>query len=140
MSTESEIKEVKAIVAGAEAITAAATAAAAVEASRSSDTAALLAKVDEKLREHHDDNKKEMRNTLLDVLGDVFGPDESTYVVKNRVPLLCQSVKGMEASILKIQEMLENLDKKFASKLTERIVYAASALILTGFIVAYFLK
>lgn len=123
--------------AGTDAISAATEAAAAAEVARASDTAALLAKVDEKLFEHHESNKKEMKNMMLDVLDQVFGPEESTYVVKNRVPLLCQSVVSMRGSIEKIERLMEALpkeiDSKYAGKLTEKIVYAMVAIIVLGF-------
>lgn len=126
-----------AFAAGEEAVSTATIAAVAMEVARATDTASLLAKVDEKLAEHHQENKKEMKSVILDVLNTVFGPEESTYVVKNRVPLLCQSVSTMKESILKIERMVEELpkeiDNKYASKLTEKIVYSLIGLIVLGF-------
>ena len=130
--------------AGTDAISAATEAAAAAEVARSSDTAALLAKVDEKLSEHHEENKKEMKNMLLDVLGKVFGEEENTWVVPNRVPMLCQKVAYMKDSITEVRssvaemyQMMKDLpkeiDSKYASKITEKIVFSLVGIIVLGF-------
>ena len=144
MTQDSDIKEVSATMAGFVAVNAAKEAAIAQEQSRQADTASLLAKVDEKLKEHHKENKAEMRSMLNDVLGKVFGKEANTYVVPNRVPLLCQDVSYMKESITEVKkavaeinklmkELPEEIDGKYASKLTQNIVYTAAGLIGLAF-------
>ncbi len=132
-----------AFAAGTNAITAAAEAAAASEVARASDTASLLAKVDEKLKEHHEENKKEMRTMLDDVLGKVFGKEANAYVAPNRVLLLCRDVSYMKKSIEELVEAFKSLEAKYASKLTEKIVYSLIGMIVLGFmgsVVTFFLR
>ncbi len=103
-------------------------------------TSSMLSKVDEKLREHHEENKTEMKNAVLEVLGNVFGTEESTYIVKNRVPLLCQSVVSMKESITEIKEMLQDLPNQFVNQdqfgPVKLIVFGLAGLCMTAVIVA----
>ncbi len=104
-----------AFAAGTDVILSAQEHAAAQEVARAADSAALLAKVDEHLQKTNQDNKEDMKRVMLDVLGNVFGKEESTYIVKNRVPLLCQSVVSIKSDITEIKEMIQDVMDKFVS-------------------------
>ncbi len=131
--------------AGTEHISAAQQAAIADELARAADSAALLAKVDEKLKGYNDQNKVFMKDTIVDVLEDVFGKEQSTYVVKNRVPLLCQSVVDIKQTIIEIKDMImnnrEESDEQHKSFITKdgfwpvkTIVYGSVGIVGTAFI------
>ena len=109
MSTQdSDIKEVKASLAGYDAVQTAKEAAVAQEHSRHSDSELVIAKVDERLKEYNAQNKVYLKDTIVDVLENVFGKEQSTYVVKNRVPLLCQAVIDIRQTIIEVKDMISD--------------------------------
>ncbi len=134
--------------AGTQAIVMAQEHAAALEIARKADSDSLIAKVDEHLKEFNQQNKKDLHNIVLNVLGDVFGPDESTYVVKNRVPLLCQSVAMMKDTMIEIKEMIIDNKKDsdiqhltFVTKngeywIIRTIVFTGAGIVLVGALAA----
>lgn len=121
--------------------------AAAQEEARAKDSAALMAKVEAKLKETNEQNKQDMKTVIIDVLENVFGKEQSTYVVKNRVPLLCQDVRGMKGDISEIKTMMkedrENSEKqheKFVTKSGEYLVIKAIVFIGSGTVLLYVLN
>ena len=85
-----------------------------------------------------DESDAKTTRLLADALREVFGEREkaSKFVDVSQVPLLCFSVKEIRNSIAEMKDMMEGFDSKFASKLTEKIVYGLITLIVTGFFVA----
>ncbi len=104
---------------------------------RAEDIEEILSKVDDHLRDYNEANKHYLKSTIVDVMENVFGKEESTYIVKNRVPLLCQSVIQMKGDISDIKLMMTDQYRKLVTKEeyapVKIIVYGIVGTVLSSF-------
>ncbi len=85
--------------AGTKAIVTATEAAAAQEEARRLDTAALLSRVDEHLKQYTITNAEVMTESIKTIVSDALGRVKSRYVDTDRIPLLCQTIFAMQEKI-----------------------------------------
>lgn len=78
----------------------------------------------------------DMKDVLIDALNHVFGEkeDKQQFINISRVPMICVQIQKIHADIEEIKLALGTLD------LVKKIVLSAAGLILTGFVVNYFMK
>lgn len=132
--------------AGTDAIKAAADAAAAQELARATDTAALLAQVDEHLKMFTKANAENMTESIKVIVSDALGRVTSRYVDTDRIPLICQSVFAIQDDVRESKEDLKELKatikeshEKFVTKdgqyfIVRALVFSGAGIVLVGFL------
>ncbi len=82
-----------------------------------------------------DDSEERTTKALADALREVFGENQDArrFVDITKIPLICQSINGIHLSLTELKIMMKDFDAKYASKLTEKIVFALVGLIVLGF-------
>lgn len=126
--------------AGTDAIKAAAEAAAAQEMARAADTAALLAKVDQHLKEFTKQNAETMTESIKVIVSDALGRVTSRYVDTDRIPLLCQSVFAVKDDVKELKEMVKEVHEKFVTKDGQYFIVRIIVFVGAGSVLAWALK
>ncbi len=78
----------------------------------------------------------DMKNVLVDALNQVFGEkeDKQQFINISRVPMICVQVQKIHSDIEEIKLSLSTLD------LVKKIVFGMAGIVLTGFVVNYFMR
>ena len=94
----------------------------------------LINRATKRSQELMEESEARMGKLLTDALKDVFGEHQSSgrFVDVSKIPLLCKSVIDIDANLKELKGMMNALDGRYASKLTEKIVYGLVALILVS--------
>ena len=73
-------------------------------------------------------NKDELKQGLQEY----FSPngENKRFFDATQIPRICQDIKGIHESINEVKDVIKDGNSKYASKLTEKIVYGAVAMIL----------
>lgn len=130
--------------AGTAAIQTAAEAAAAQELARAADTAALLAHVDDRLKEYNKQNMSTIATSMVDVVNDALGKFPTRYFDASRIPLICQSILAIHEDVKQLSDMMKTdreaagtEHEKFVTKESfypvRNIIYGMVGLVLTAF-------
>ena len=120
--------------AGLAAIDAAASAAAAQEVARASDTASLLSKVDEHLKDYTKENARVMTKSIKEIVDDALGRSPARFSDASRIPLICKSIFDIHGNIIEIKDILKEAGERMFKVEMKLPQYDLSVKLLFGFI------
>ena len=120
--------------AGLAAIDAAASAAAAQEVARTSDTASLLSKVDEHLKDYTKENARQMTDSIRKIVDNALGRSPSRFIDASRIPLICKSIFDIHGNIITISDLIKEIGERTKTIELRLPTYDLSVKIILGFI------
>ncbi len=83
---------------------------------RSADSAYLLAKVDEKLKQYNQQNMDTIASSMVEVINDALGKSPTRYFDASRIPLLCKSIMDLHENVKEVKQMMKKLPETFVSQ------------------------
>lgn len=87
-----------------------------------------------------DDSEERTTKALADALREVFGENQDArrFVDITRIPLICQSITGIDKTLTELKDMMEKNNENFVSQDAfmpiKYIVYGLVGMIMTGVI------